>query len=869
MGDRTNDSSNLRFIVFFTYMFLVLFSCIQLSLPNLTENKELLKAHVVATSLFIFYILPPFIEDLKQNKEKSSQSAVNFFPFLFLLPFYLGLWANGIIIIKLFYVLIACCISLKLNLKSVYRLVIAVSFALFILLFSSTAILTPLCILISVFLILQFKKENVSTFVLTLLSAIAIIKLLVACSPAFFNIFNGFSLFFSKASSIHIAGGSSLGLSLSGYELFFVLFTVTVVFVYLTKNIRYTYSLLIFIFVYSLYLQVFPVLLAHYPPLALNTRFILPLALCIILFLNEKYFIPKETAVESKKSLTFKHTMLFSSVAFILLLFVFFKPLFISKSDEQKRIAIVSKSKEVADLTPVSNVNRIGFAYSPYTYGSIQMYLELFGYKTQVFYGIENVPMQDFDCLLLIHYNAVPNDTLKEKVKKFTSKGGSVFAVSDHTNIFNSMQGTNELLRFSSLKINDDISDSIMHYSGKVWQNSLDCFYSFTTQHIKNENDIGVWGGASVSSQNIFSEPMVIAKYGLSDPGDHSEIGKANSFMRNRKFDIGEQAGDIPLIFKTSFGNGNVIFLGDASYFQVPVLMHNWNFIAKLFYENLYSKNSSFKYILNRLQIIIILLLLGFVIFINKKYAIESFNKYVLVSLILAAFIMFEFNTIHYSNTEKVMYKKFSRNFLAIDCSHENFYSVDMLAKNDISGLGYNAMKLQIPVICTNNKFLLTAGKAIAIINPRTPITKIEADSLNEYMKNGNSVLLFCGKEFDEYCKSLLKEYGLSFSKVFLGPLPWKFIGVEETDNIIGPEFKEAWNILYEENTNPYYSYEGMVPVTKTMIGAGALYFIADSRFISADNIEGEMNGNKQNIEFIQSIFTEIFKDEVNYEFYY
>ena len=60
-----------------------------------------------------------------------------------------------------------------------------------------------------------------------------------------------------------------------------------------------------------------------------------------------------------------------------------------------------------------------------------------------------------------------------------------------------------------------------------------------------------------------------------------------------------------------------------------------------------------------------------------------------------------------------------------------------------------------------------------------------------------------------------------------------------------------------------------MVPVTKTMIGAGALYFIADSRFISADNIEGEMNGNKQNIEFIQSIFTEIFKDEVNYEFYY
>ncbi len=98
---------------------------------------------------------------------------------------------------------------------------------------------------------------------------------------------------------------------------------------------------------------------------------------------------------------------------------------------------------------------------------------------------------------------------------------------------------------------------------------------------------------------------MVIAKYGLSDPGDHSEIGKANSFMRNRKFDIGEQAGDIPLIFKTSFGNGNVIFLGDASYFQIPVLMHNWNFIAKLFYENLYSKKNSSRSVFNALQITI------------------------------------------------------------------------------------------------------------------------------------------------------------------------------------------------------------------------------------------------------------------------
>ena len=854
-------NSNPHFVIVFTFFYLVIFSGVFILFPNDKDYEKFVIPFLIKFFM-LFYILPLFLKDIRLEKTKNAQCLINFLPFTFLLPFYLGEWANDTVIVKLFYVCIAYLLSFNLNLKFFYKLTVFISFSVFILVFSINQVIMPLCILISVILILQFKRKSTNCFILSIISSIAIIKIVTTLLPAFFNIFNEFSIFFSKTSSMHIAGGSALGLSLSGYGLFFALFLVTVLFVYLTKNIRYIYPLFIFIFVYSLYLQVFPILLDYYPPIALNIRFILPFVLCILLYFNEEYFILIEKHEESKrKELKPKWIILFSSAIFIFLLFVFFKPIFTVNQNTQKRIAIVSTSKEIADLSPVSNTDSVGFAYSPYIYGSIQMYLELFGYKTKVFYGLENVPLTDFDGLLLIHYNSVTDDTLKEKIKNFTAKGGSVFAVSDHTNIFNSMKETNALLNFSSLKINDDISDSIMHYSGKVWQNSLDYFYSFITCHIKNENDIGVWGGASVSSTNIFAEPFIIAKYGLSDPGDHSEEGKANSFMRNRKFNIGEYASDIPLVFKTSFGKGNVVVFGDASYFQLPILMYNWKFIAKIFYENLYSENNFFKFVLNILQVIIIFLITCFIVFVNKKYNAEPFNKTILLSLILSVCIIFIFNDFNYSKNEKDMFLRFSSNFFAIDKAHKNFYSTNILAKNEISGIGYNAMKLQIPVICTNNNYLLNLSQAIVIINPRTKIANTEISFLNEYMGKGKSILLFCGKEFEKYIKDFLKNHEISFSDDFLGPLPWKNINIPETQNIDGPEFKEAWNILYnKDNTIPYYSYNDMVPITKTKIKNGSLYFIADSRFVSPDNLEGEMKGNKQNIGFIQGIFKNIYK---------
>ena len=848
--------SNPIMAICMVYFFLLMLTGIYMY-RGFSLDAEYSKVSTLINFLLLCHLLPAFIEDVKANKTSCKLPIINFLPFLFLLPNYLGVWANDKTIIKVISICVIYLITFRLNIRTLLKIACCLGLSLLVLLLPTINILIPICILVSIFFILQFSDENKNYFVLAILFGIAMIRILIFTFPVVFNLFSIFSEFYSKASSMHIGGGSGLGLSLSGYELFIILFTIVVFFVLMTKNIRYAYPILFFSFVYSIYLQVFPFLLGHFPTVALNFRFILLLVFCSCLLLSE-LGRDKDCKINiEKKYLNSVHSRVLLGVVAVLLVIGFTKFLFIKDDNKNKSIAIVSVSKDVADLTPISNTDNVGYGYTPYIYGSVEMYLKLFGYNTEIFYELAAVPLDNFDAIILIHYNIASDYTTKKKIENFVFKGGSVFAVSDHTNIFNSMNETNKLLSFSALRIEDDICDSLMHYSGKVWENSLGFLNAFSTHGINNEHDIGVWGGASVSSNNLLAEPIVIAKYGLSDPADNSEMGVKNSFMGNRKFDIGERAGNIPLVYNTRYGEGNVVLFGDASYFQVPIMMYNWNFIAKLFFEVLYTKKS---YIFSIIQLVIILLVFVLLVLINAKYEAKNINKLFILILCFSILLSHFITTFQFKKLENVMLKNFSSNYIAIDQAHENFYSVNMLANNEISGLGYNSMKLQMPIICTTNGDILNNGRGIIIMNPRTQISRTEVSKLHEYLTNGNSILVILGKDNEMYCKLLFDNYKISIGNEFLGPLPWKFLGDMETQNITGPEFKEAWNIIYNQNTVPYYSYNDMVPVTKTSVGKGSLYLIADSRFISPENLEGEMTGNENNIRFIQNILKEMVK---------
>lgn len=295
------DISKKSFFVF-PMQFLIFFGVHITFLIEFIEKKNSImdfniNSHYLAPFVFryviLFFTIVPFITDFTLVKRKVYKSVLTFLPILFLLPNYIGVWADDKSIIKLISVCVACFIGFKLNVRPLLKALILSSFILVILLFPAINILIPICILISIFLILQFSNENKNYFVLAILFGIAMIRILIFTFPVVFNLLNISSEFYSKASSLHIGGGSALGLSLSGYELFISLFTVVPIFVFITKNIRYAYPLLFFSFVYSIYLQAFPLLLERLPTVALHVRFVLLLSFGIILFFTGRYFFNK------------------------------------------------------------------------------------------------------------------------------------------------------------------------------------------------------------------------------------------------------------------------------------------------------------------------------------------------------------------------------------------------------------------------------------------------------------------------------------------------------------------------------------------------------------------------------------------------
>lgn len=290
---RTLFYSNTTQLIFMVYFFLLMFTGIYIY-RGFSLDPEYSMLSLLINFLLFYHLSPAFIEDVKANKTSCKLPIINLLPFLFLLPSYLGIWANDKSIIKLVSVCVACFISFKLNVKPLLKALILSSFILVILLFPAINILIPICILISIFLILQFSNENKNYFVLAILFGIAMIRILIFTFPVVFNLLNISSEFYSKASSLHIGGGSALGLSLSGYELFISLFTVVPIFVFITKNIRYAYPLLFFSFVYSIYLQAFPLLLERLPTVGLHVRFVLLLSFGIILFFTGRYFFNKQ-----------------------------------------------------------------------------------------------------------------------------------------------------------------------------------------------------------------------------------------------------------------------------------------------------------------------------------------------------------------------------------------------------------------------------------------------------------------------------------------------------------------------------------------------------------------------------------------------
>ena len=713
-------------------------------------------------------------------------------------------------------------------------------------------------IIISVYYSPDFRKtfNYMVSFIITYIS----LSFLWHSSFLAANLLRNISYAITKALCLGVNSGTEFGPSLS----LIVIFLSSVVHIairFLQSKCLYRLLHLVLLLVgYTCYINLLAIALSIIPKIACN---FLPYVGVWLLSVKQLHRdVDKKELADTEELIVCcccnkKTAVVIFAASYIAILLLFPQINFNSKAvsntqDTKSKVAIVNSNPEVADFTisPTHKEKNIGFGNCTFLYGVFPMYLRQFGYNVEIYNSIEEA-LYDSDTIILAHYDGSSSPQLKNDIENYVLQGGVVVAFVDHTNIFNSAIATNELLSFSAVYAADDTCDSLLHYDGKVWENALDVCAQYSKIYNHIDINMGVWGGASIRSDSLLAESLITAKYGISDPADPS-TGIEGGYMGNRKFDLGERAGDIPLAYRIGLGKGAVIFLGDTSYIQAPIPMYNWKFLHCLI------SNTNSQLFQHTLVNIIGIIAFAFIamfsigVFIKKRNAILLTT--LLISITLSVFTLSVLQNIVNLGEPELDYD--NNQYVYIDNNHKNSFSLSLSSQTQITGMGYSFMKNNLPVFVGNSNESLCAANIGIIVNPESKISESESEMILKSIYGGNNIILISGFQQWPNVQNILESFDVNISS-FLGPIPWKHYGIPSTNNDNSPQFKTAWNVEYpisSPNISPLFEIDGYCCAIRIEYGAGNLFYIADDSFFVSSNLESEMDGNVANIAFVQSI---------------
>ena len=522
-------------------------------------------------------------------------------------------------------------------------------------------------------------------------------------------------------------------------------------------------------------------------------------------------------------------------------------------SDERENRVTIVNSGTLVDVQEISNKlekDELGYGVRDNIFSALPGFLEMNEYEVNIVQDIDDIEWNNTDNIIFVNYNKKVRDDVKAVIEKFTMDGGTIYVFTDHTNMDGIMDAANSIMSFTDLRIKNDISDPFLHTYGNDWTNGLDFFNSYSTFNICNNNEIQVWGGASIEN-NMFIEPIIIGKYGFSDNRDKYNDG-LGGFLGNRIFDRKELGGNTILAAKQKIGKGEVYAFGDASYIQTPALFFNSKFLSRVFYESMDEQVID----LNCVKVSSAIILVGMVLFSlrsrkNRKFCLIGIG----LGLIASSIVNISISKI---NDLKIMNQQ-SDHRTAVDYSLAENYDVEMLTEKSIAGGMFNIYKnIQYPIITQEWKETLHS-KNMFIVAPQKKLKKSQIESMKKYIENGNNIIIIAGWEHYQNVRGFVNKYGIFLDNTELGPVPYNNVSINQID-YKNPEFKEAYPILIDNgNTKILHSFENYNLVTMTKVeDGGKIIYISDSRFLSGDNIEKESEGKIYNIEFLKKILSEL-----------
>mgnify|MGYP001291720438 CR=1 FL=1 len=447
-------------------------------------------------------------------------------------------------------------------------------------------------------------------------------------------------------------------------------------------------------------------------------------------------------------------SIVFGCAVFVLLLFIFWLP---SGKAKQGRILFEEYYSDWSKSTKPFDQEWYNSA-STYNYYTLRTYLSSFYEVTINESPLDQVVLSNYDVILL----KIPTKPYSENVIKqlvtFVNRGGGLWVIGDHTNVFGSTTYLNPLLRYFGIKLNQEA----------VYHNVHGSFNSiYTGPLIKHPilYHVPLFLYATPTSIQVVNPAIRIVDPGLTSKSYAASYTKEN-FFPDTKPDLNIIFGLNPSIVAGNYGRGRIAVMGDSTPFsnffmylpgktELALSIINWlNHERPPFFLKL-----------------LLFLLLVFLIYqfmrlykrINlKNRALVWPVTFGIVSLIISV------SVINYLNKVSCVLPKEKNPLIKVGFP-EKFTSIYLPFREWQTDESKNYSTFYIwgqrVGLCNRYYFELdqaiSESKALFLLQPKNKFEKNDIAKLDTYLKEGGKVFFFDHGGDGSSSNQFLKKYGI------------------------------------------------------------------------------------------------------------
>ncbi|MCF6176189.1 MAG: GldG family protein [Victivallaceae bacterium] len=476
--------------------------------------------------------------------------------------------------------------------------------------------------------------------------------------------------------------------------------------------------------------------------------------------------------------------------------------------------------------------------YSGGMFGNLPFFAESLGMQAKITPELNRATLQNGDILMMMNVDAALTADEIRSIHEFVNAGGALLLIGDHTQMSGDGKNwMNELLKPSKIRYKFDSADFFIG----GWQYSIHFMRHPVTLGMDDiYNQFGIVVGASLAVEYP-AVPLVIGRYGYSDPGEKSKGGN-NGYLGNLDYDPGEELGDVVLVAAQDFGKGKIMVFGDTSSFANPLLFNTYDFANNVLTWLRQSETG----VLSKWWTA-----LGIMLF-SAALLILLIGELYMLKIVAAASALLIFSCI----SDRIMLSKQSiipaGNVAYIDNSHFENFKYDGWKDFGNTGLIYNVMRAGYNTFSMNSFSAekLNLADLFIIANPTKTFSEKEIADIRGFVENGGKLLISAGWEERESLVELLAVFDITIENQPLGGTDKALITILE--NEVYATLLEAWPVKCGSEHKVIASWLGQPVIIARSFGKGNVYVVGDAQFLTNRMLEHENHGHLKAIIFFR-----------------